>query len=61
MAAELEAAKSGAADGAWALATWAPAASRTRSGGFNFCDFLTPVVLSTRVFARSGDVEPCIS
>ena len=39
VAAELEAAKSGAADGAWALATWAPAGFADAVGGFNFVDF----------------------
>ena len=34
VAAELEAAKSGAADGAWALATWAPAGFADAVGGF---------------------------
>ena len=34
VAADLEAAKSGAADGAWALATWAPAGFADAVGGF---------------------------
>ena len=34
VAAELEAARSGAADGAWALATWAPAGFADAVGGF---------------------------
>ena len=34
VAADLEAARSGASDGAWALATWAPAGFADAVGGF---------------------------
>ena len=48
VAAELEAAKSGAADGAWALAMWAPAGFADVGGGF------CPWILPAQVFFASG-------